>query len=284
MDIDPLLVTDRHKNRIDLSGMLANRPSAFLVCGGPSLNLVDSTQLNQRGLFTMAVNNAGAWKDFRPSSFVCSDPPEKFHSGIWLDPSVMKFVPIPKLKRGRGVLRIKDDAGEFTKASFSACHCPNVWGFSRRSWMDLDGTFFTEESAAWGNLNEGVLRNGLPKTVNTMLIGIRLLYYLGARQIFLVGTDFRMTEETQYAFDQGKGNDGVASNNDQYFNVNEWLLVMQRKRVFEQYGLSIINTSMNSHLMAFPKIPFEEAMQIALEGFPKCPLDTAGWYEKTCKE
>ena len=278
---DPLLVTDRNKDRVNLSGLLANRPTAFLVCGGPSLNLVDPHQLNQRGLFTMAVNNAAAWSDFRPSAFVCSDPPMKFHSGIWLDPAVMKFIPLPKLKGGRGVLRIKDEDGRFSKATCSACHCPNVWGFLRRNWMELDETFFTEEAAAWGNLDEGVLRTRLSKTVNTMLLGIRLLYYLGARQIFLVGCDFNMTAGTAYAFDQNKEEGGCSNNNDQYRNVNEWLTIMQQKGIFGQFGLSIMNTTTNSQLKAFPMVPFEEAVQISLKGFPTCPLDLVGWYEKT---
>lgn len=280
MEFDPLMVTDRLKNRVDLSGMLANRPAAFLVCGGPSLNLIDPALLNQRGLFTMAVNNAAAWKSFRPSAFVCSDPPMKFHLGIWLDPSVMKFIPLPKLKGGRGVLRKKEE-DKFTKTDFSACHCPNVWGFLRRSWMALDDTFFTEEGAAWGNLDEGVMRVGLPKTVNTMLLGIRLLYYLGARQIFLVGCDFKMIEGNTYAFDQGKGDDGVSSNNVQYQNVNEWLTKLQEDGIFSKFGLTIMNTSMNSELKAFPKVSIDAALQTALKGFPQCPLDLNGWYEKT---
>lgn len=280
MEIDPLFVTDRLKNRVDMSGLLANRSTAFLVCGGPSLNLIDPALLNQRGLFTMAVNNAAAWKSFRPSAFVCSDPPMKFHLGIWLDPSVMKFIPLPKLKGGRGILRKKED-GKFSKTDFSACHCPNVWGFLRRSWMALDDTFFTEEGAAWGNLDEGVMRVGLPKTVNTMLLGIRLLHYLGARQIFLVGCDFKMTEGNTYAFDQGKGDDGVSSNNVQYQNVNDWLTKMQEDGIFNKFGLSIMNTSMNSELKAFPKVSIDAALQTALKGFPTCPLDLNGWYEKT---
>ena len=280
MENDPLMVTDRLKNRVDLSGLLANRTAAFLVCGGPSLSLVNPNHLNHRGVFTMAVNNAGAWDSFRPSSFICSDPPMKFHAGIWLDPAVMKFVPLPKLKTGRGVIHLKDD-GKFSAAGFSACHCPNVWGFLRRSWMALDDTFFTDEGAAWGNLNEGVMRTGLPKTVNTMLLGIRLLYYLGARQIFLVGCDFKMAEGAVYAFDQGKEEGGVNSNNDQYRIVNDWLTAMQRAGIFERRDLTIMNTTMESQLEAFPKIPFDDAMQLVLKGFPKCPLDTADWYAKT---
>lgn len=280
---DPLFVCDRLKTRVDLSHLLSNRPDAFLVCGGPSLKEVDPNQLNQRGLWTMAVNNAAAWSSFRPSSFVCSDPPEKFHQGIWLDPAIMKFVPVPKLKKGRGVLRIKED-GKFSRANYSACDCPNVWGFLRRGWLSLDDTFFTEESAAWGNLAEGVLRTGLEKTACTMLLGIRLLYYLGARRIFLVGCDFRMEEGSGYAFDQNRDNEAIESNNRQYRNVNRWLSELCSNGVFGKYGLSIINTTTDSGLDAFPKVPLGFAISSALKGYPPCPLDTEGWYEKKIDE
>ena len=73
----------------------------------------------------------------------------------------------------------------------ATCDCPNTWGFSRRGWMSPDDTFFTESGAAWGNLNAGVERTGEDKTVCTMLLGLRILYHLGAREIYLIGVDFR---------------------------------------------------------------------------------------------
>jgi murein DD-endopeptidase MepM/ murein hydrolase activator NlpD len=92
---DSLAVFDRERQPTHaLRDMLAGRP-AFLIGGGPSANSFDMSQLQRRGLWSMAVNNVAG--HFRVNSFVCSDPPSKFHDLIWRDPSVMKFVPLPKL-------------------------------------------------------------------------------------------------------------------------------------------------------------------------------------------
>ena len=46
-------------NRISLTNLYQGR-AAFLICGGPSLANHDLGKLQQRGVLTMAVNNAAA--------------------------------------------------------------------------------------------------------------------------------------------------------------------------------------------------------------------------------
>lgn len=284
---DPLIITDRDKNRTHcLRDMLAGRP-AFLVCGGPSAKQLPLEQLDQRGIYSLAVNNAAGF--CRVNAFVCSDPPSKFHNGIWLDPNIDKFIPLPKLNKKRGRLRRKvgdefehllDEQGD----RISACHCPRVWGFNRRSWMIPDESFFLEDGAAWGNHDSGVDRTGEEKTVCTMLLGLRLLYYFGARRIYLVGVDFRMDPmkkpDEQYAWPETKEEEGVKSNNDQFKVVNRWLCKMEDRGIFEKFGLQIYNCNPNSGLRAFAHVPFDLAIQDALKDFPKTPFDLAEWYKK----
>ena len=75
--VDSLYIIDRLKNPTHaLRNLLAGR-SAFLICGGPSANDLPLNSLNNRGCWTMTVNNVGGHKDFRPNAFVCSDPPSK---------------------------------------------------------------------------------------------------------------------------------------------------------------------------------------------------------------
>jgi hypothetical protein len=214
-------------------------------------------------------------------AFVCSDPPMKFHNGIFQDPKIMKFLPLPKMSGSRAKLRYKD-GGKFYWHTKSIPDCPNVWGFQRRSWMMPDQTFFTEPSASWGNQNEGVRRLGQPKTACTMLLAIRLLYHLGARTVFLLGCDFRMDpalgKDENYAFAENRDMAAIKSNNDQYRIVNEWLI--QLAPWFERFGLRVFNCNQMSGLRAFPYVPFEAAVKIALEEFPEEPLDLGGWYAK----
>lgn len=274
--IDPLEVTDVRGTKTDaLRHMLQGRPS-FLVCGGPSAKPYLS-ELNRRGVFSLAVNNA-AGNTVRPQAFVCSDPPVKFSHSIWLDPGVMKFVPSPKLSTGRrGRLRRKE-GNEFYECGTSG-EAPNVWGFKRNSWMTMDEQFFTESGAGWGNLNEGVKKTGESKTVCTMLLGLRLLYYLGSRRIYLVGVDFRMTPNEPYSFEQGKHGGGCDSNNHQFEVVNGWLTKMQERGVFSRFGLELYNCYERSGLRAFPYVPFESALEDAV-GYVEEEPDLSDWYEK----
>jgi|15BtaG_2_1085339.scaffolds.fasta_scaffold00099_4 hypothetical protein len=272
-----LAFTDSDYQETDFSRLLINTPGAFLVCGGPSANNMDLKSLNNRGIFSLAVNNVAGHSEFKPSAFVCSDPPEKFHLGIWKDPSIMKFVPHPKLRKGRSVLVERRGAGDFRKIKLSARDCPNTWSFLRRAWFTPDDSFFTE-GASWGNLDAGVKRTGLPKTACTMLLGIRLLYEFGVRKIYLLGVDFDMTPG--YSFPQHRDDGSIKSNNNQFRIVNEWLTKMETDGVFDRAGLQIFNCNLSSKLEAFTKIGFGSAMADILCDFPAEPFDLEGWYEK----
>jgi len=132
---DPLRITDKDERNVTcLEGILKNHGKAFLVCGGPSAKGLPMEQLNKRGCWSLGVNNVAGWSVFRPQAFVHSDPPSKFHNGIWTDPGIMKFVPIPKMKRKRGRLRKKYGEKDFRSllradgVQQATCDCPNTLG------------------------------------------------------------------------------------------------------------------------------------------------------------
>jgi len=282
---DPLIVYDRERNvNAGLRNMLTGVPAAFLVCGGPSANALPLEELNRKGIFSMAVNNMAGHPRFRPSSFVCSDPPSKFHTGIWYDPGTLKLIPRPKLHQGRGRIRRKLLDGTFEPTGRSTLDCPNVWAFDRRNWILPDDTFFTDPQASWGNLDVGVERTGGEKTVCTMLLAIRLLHYLGAKRIYLVGVDFFMdgarARSDRYAFPQDRDSEAMTSNNRQFGIVNEWLCKMQADGVFEKYNLELFNCYEMSGLRAFSFVSFEDAIADALHDYPVEPFDLSNWYEK----
>ena len=274
---DPLIVTDRVKTLVDcLRGLLANG-KAFLLCGGPSAASEPLERLGGRGFFSLAVNNMAGHPRLKPQAFVCSDPPCKFSHSIWLDPGIMKFVPTPKLGGKRGRLHRKDGE-EFIRMQKSVCECPNVWGFQRDSYLTPDEGFFTSNGACWGNHNAGVEKTGEPKTVCTMLLGLRLLYYLGARRIFLVGVDFSMTPESGYSFAQGRDQGASNSNNEHYRIVNDWLCRMVSNGTFAKFGLQVFNCNQYSSLRAFPHVSFEDALTDA-RGYVEEMPDLSNWYD-----
>jgi len=276
--VDPLHVTDRFRMKTDaLRGMLAGA-SVVLACGGPSANESPLERLSSRGVWTMAVNNMAGHKAFRPQAFVCSDGLSKFSHSIWMDPGIMKFIPTPKFHRHRNELRRKKENGTFEKLSTRVPACPNLWGFRRRSWLEPDDSFFLDDDASWGNLNDGVRRTGQPKTVCTMLLAIRLIRYLGAKALFLVGVDFYMTPEYGYSFEQGRTEEASVSNNEQFCIVNKWLCKLEEE-VFTRFGLQIYNCNERSGLRAFPYVDFDSALK-QCQGVVETTPDLSHWYEK----
>jgi hypothetical protein len=154
-----------------------------------------------------------------------------------------------------------------------------VWGFRRESSLSPSDSFFTCEGACWGNHQAGVEATGQPKTVCTMLLALRLLYYLGARRVFLIGVDFRMGDGYGYSFNQDRDTGACTSNNEQYKVVNRWLCEMQENGTFKRFGLEVYNCYRESGLRAFPHVPFEEAIIDVTNGVEPIP-DCSGWYEK----
>lgn len=274
--VDPLRVTDRDGNTTHVLRDMLSGGAAFLVCGGPSLNTLPVQRLTERGIYSLGVNNVAGYVP--TSAFVCSDPPSKFHSSIFLDPKVMKFLPTPKLRHKRNKLR-KKVGEDFVDLDITTNQCPNVWGFERRSWLTCDDTWFTDMGAAWGNHEAGVQKTGEPKTVNTMLLGLRILQYLGAKTIFLLGVDFLMDAETgPYAFGENKAENGCRSNNEQYRITADWLTRL--RPVFERFGFRVYNCNSTSGLRAFSYVPFDVAIDVVRGRVEKEPFDLSRWYEK----
>ncbi len=275
--IDPLIIIDRNRNRIESLRNILAGGSAFLMGGGPSANDMELEKLAMRGVWTLAINNAAGHPKVRPQAMICADPPRKFSHSIWLDPGMMKFIPTPKMKPRRGTLRRKTADG-FELLGKSACDCPNVWGFQRESWLMPDDSFFRSNGALWGNHKSGVERTGQPKTVCTFLLGLRVLYYLGARRIYLLGVDFRMTPEAGYSFGQARDEGACRSNSGQFVVINNWLCKMQEAGVFERFGLSVYNTYERSGLRAFPYVPFVDAVEDCRGGCEIVP-DLQNYYD-----
>lgn len=71
--------------------------AAFLLCSGPSLVCHDLSRLNERGVLTMALNNAAVVH--RPQLWCSVDDPGHFCDAIWYDPGILKFVPLCHMEK-----------------------------------------------------------------------------------------------------------------------------------------------------------------------------------------
>lgn len=117
----------------------------------------------------------------------------------------------------------------------------------------------------------------LPKVLSTMFQAVRLVYYLGFRVCYLVGADFRMSDESRYSFDE-EGNPGtVRGNNGAYPKINKIFHALRPE--FDRAGFRVFNCYAESQLTAFDWISFDDAYAWAREHMPKV-IDTRGWYEK----
>lgn len=284
---DPLNVATIDGVPFPLRDFYRNAAAAFLVCGGPSLNAMPLEKLRERGIYSLGVNNAAGHAPC--SAMVYSDPPMKFHHGIHLDPKMMKFVPLPKLadKSGRNMIRAKLPDGTFQTTVLRARDCPGTVGFERSTEFEPE-QFFTSTGAMWGNGKTAAENNGRERTYCTMLIGIRLLHYLGFRRVYLLGVDFGMAYDPgkftagvhdNYAFAQARPEDACRSNNEQYRVAN--LMLKELRPICDRIGFQVFNCNRQSRCTAFDHVPFDQAFRDCKGGVPDEPFDLSGWYEKS---
>jgi hypothetical protein len=243
---------------VDIGGLWA--PSAaFLVCGGPSINKLPYEKLSERGIVSLAVNNIAGHV-----------PQNKFHHGLFLDPKIITFAPLGKLKRK---VRAKLPDGTFRGVKIRVRECPGTFGFNRRTEFDAK-TFLTTKFAHWGRGGKQNENDRPFSCLCTMLLGIRLLHYLGCPRVYMLGVDFKRTEEAQYAFKQEAG-----LNNGRYKNENAMLAEL--KPYFDQEGFSLFNCNPESGCDVFPKVSFEQAFDDCKGGVPSTPFDLSDWYSKS---
>ena len=279
---DGLVMYDRHKNLIGhaLQNYWWPSPAAFLICGGPSLLKFDLEPLRERGVMSLGVNNVAALAPVRAMCF--SDPPEKFHNGIFLDGAILKFVPVSKLSKR---IRIRNpDTRKLVFSTANVNHCPSVFAYRKDArWRTND--FLTADCATLGSGKDCPLWQSRgskkeEKIIFTFFVGIRLLHYLGIRNVYLLGVDFSMDASRGYAFQQ-KRNEGMAMGNNRYYRDASRML-KELKPIFEAADFHLFNVNPDSHLTVFDYVPFEAAVSHCRHHMPKHDWEwnTSDWYEK----
>jgi hypothetical protein len=257
--------------RINLSGSWAPQPG-FLVCGGPSLQEVPIDCLQERGVMSLGVNNAAAYA--RTSAAVFGDPQWKFHSSLFFDPKCLVFAPNGKLCRN---VRMQDsETKEFWFSDKKLAMCPNVYGFCR-SGKFYGESFFSDWFAHWGMGGKQGEEREFTRLA-TMMMGIRLLQYLGCSTIYMLGVDFWMTKETPYAWGGNR-----TSGNRIWWKIDKMLTEV--RVAAEKIGVTILNCNPQSKCESFEFADFSDAMVHATRPFGHDPYDLSRWYERgTMKE
>ncbi|MEK6261640.1 MAG: hypothetical protein AABP62_23825 [Planctomycetota bacterium] len=265
----PVLTTDYRPAY--LQNHFKNR-SAFLVCGGPSLLTHDLSQLDQRGILTMAVNNAASV--VRPQLWCCADPPYRFCRGIWEDPAIMKFLPVEWVTE-QVELPTEENSAEHSLDLVS--DMPNVFGYIRSFEFKTDG-WLREPTVNYGIPQGQCDMFGLKGIRSVLMAALKLLFFLGVRRVYLLGCDFNMKHgKDNYAFEQSTEGSYIESNNKAYSTLNARLGHL--KASFDEEGFHFFNCIAESGLTAFPHKTFEDAIAEATQ--PKHWTGSQGLYCRT---
>jgi len=243
--------------------------SCFLVFGGPGLNNMKMSLLKQPGIISLGVNNSV--KAFRPNLWTCVDDPEKFMYSIWKDPTIQKIVPFHK-----GGKRLFNNY-LWQKTDEVVQNCPNVVYYHRNEHFQPE-IYLSEKTVNWGNHK----KFGGSRSV--MLAAIKIAYLLGFRKVFLCGCTFKMENNTNnYAWKQNRTNSSVNGNNSTYRALTERFKIL--RPIFEQNDFYVFNCTPDSHLKVFPQIDLEDAVKMALNGFPDVQNENVeGMYERVKDE
>lgn len=221
--------------------------SAFLICNGPSLAKLDLSLLKKPGIITYGINNGP--RTIRPNFWTCVDDPKRFLKSIWLDPCICKIVPHSFAEK-----KIFDNE-KWEDMDMLVGDCPNVLYFHRNEKFMAD-RFLFEDTINWGN--HGDYGGGR----SVMLPSLRMLFILGFRTIYLLGVDFKMSENYTYHFDEQRSKGAVKCNMNTYDRLkSEYLPGL--KSVFDEEGFDIFNCNPESELKVFPFISYEEAIDKA---------------------
>ena len=255
---------------VDICGLWNPQPG-FLVCGGPSINKIPFQRLSERGIASLAVNNVAGHVPV--TAWCYGDPQNKFHHGIHLDPKCIIFAPLGKLKKH---IRARLPDGTFRTLDFLERDCPGTFGFSRKAIFDAE-TFLQTEHAQWGRGGNQPEDDSPFRCIDSMLLGIRLLHYLGCPRVYMLGVDFEMTDNAQYAFGQQCG-----VRNGRYGKQDAML--KELRPVFEKNGFFLYNCNPDSKCTAFDYVPFDKAFEDCKGAVPKEPFDLKEWYNKGIAE
>lgn len=236
--------------------------SCFWIGNGPSFMQIPQElrdKLRSPGLLTWGINNGP--KSFRPNIWASVDPPARFMESIWRDPQILKFV-----STGKHEMFIWDhDKWDYSQDR--AGTCPNVIWYKLKDHFE-PGKFFDEPQICFGNNK----KYGGGRSV--MIASLKIMYLLGIRRLYLLGTDFHMTAEHKYHFEEERHKGAVKHNSIQYGRHISYFTQLMPE--FKKRGIEIWNCTEGSSLNLFPIMSLEDALAHELAKLPDPITEKSG--------
>ena len=252
LNIPNVVLTPEEKPADFLEGMYKG-VGIFVLCGGPSLAREELQLLRRKGIVTASVNNAMVEFDWNTNIWITCDDQNRFSDTIWQDPNVMKFAKIKYLAR---YLKGNGPTGTYDKQIMPK-DLANSWGYNHCAGWD-ENTFLTQDLPTWGTSRPDQDPEG-SRHKSVMLIMIRLLFWLGFRRIYLLGCDWKMSQNNPYTFKETISPKSVRGNNELF----RWLSNRFKDLVphFKEHGLYITNCTTGGKLDVFPRMTLEAAVK-----------------------
>lgn len=215
-----------------------DRRKAFLVGRGWSRTPEKLQAIADAGIPWMAINEYPL--DGPKPQFWCSgDPPVYFNEQMWEDPDIAKFC-------GMNTIDSPLSRPDAYHPLVKSVEMPNVHYFHAvqnstepESWLHTP----------WLNWGTSVCSQTVPQfhkasARSSMLIGLRLLWHLGFREVYLLGCDC-----TPHHHDF------------KYYYETIFHHVEQIKPTFDRFHYSVHQTNFASHLRVFDFVKFGEALK-----------------------
>lgn len=223
----------------------------FLICNGPSLvsGEFDLSLLKSPGVMTYGINNGP--KTIRPNFWGCVDDPKRFLKSVWLDPCIAKFVPHAHHDKPLFDSEKWEDF-KVNGRQIVVGDCPNIIYYHRNEKLHAE-RFLFEDTICWGNSGD----NGGGRSV--MIPAFKILFLLGFRKVYLLGADFKMTENYTYHFDEQRAKGAVNCNMGTYKRMKDEYFP-QLKPHFDAEGFEVYNCYKGSELKVFPYKSYLEAI------------------------
>lgn len=216
----------------------ADRKAAFLMGRGWSATIERRQMIADAGIPVMAINDFP--EDGPKPKYWCSgDPPIYFGERLWTDPDIIKFCAMTTVDR----LRPRTDA---YAPALKTTDAPNVHYFhAAQNSTDVESWLHTP----WLNWGTSICADNVPELYyasarSSMLIGMRLLWHLGYREVFLLGCD-------------------CTPHHHKFPKYYETIFhhLEQIKPAFDRYGYKVYQCNPDSHLRVFEMADFVEAVE-----------------------
>jgi len=195
---------------------------AILVCGGPSLNKIDISSLRGAGKVIFGMNNT--YPKVYPNIWLGMDDPSCYNRHL-------VYEPFMKIFRGGYHKRWTED-GKFLRDLYNV-YFADV-GNTTKDWFQIFDKI---------NIKD---KDTFTWTGNSFSIALNIIFYMGFKDIYLVGCDFS-TEESHYHNTVELSKKELKHNNHLYKHLNKYLKWMYAQakihkiNIYSASPLSMIN-------------------------------------------